>query len=383
MFMRLTLGSLCRIMAVVSFFVLEGCKASGPEIAYQLTLSESSVVFDQNGSEKSLQVLPFPEDEPWDAAYADSEDWFTFEAASESLSVTVDPNYSTESRSGAIILSSPENHFEPYRVEVVQEGAEPLEFTTTVKDHEFDSEGGEVCFTVTSNYDWTVGYDADWLTVVHEVPSDRMLVLCQPNESEEQRSAILTMYIGEGEQMQVRDVVISQGTRAENPYFQLLGKWEITAAKWYYSPNGSLNSLDYNPAPKDYYLIFDLEQGEYGKTFVMRDFLYPGTSLEIRYDRESGNIVIPFGWTVYSYDTYLYITLVGTSKFSYASLEVDGVPSEDFSTIALDLPAVDGFNYVGFGLWTYNDNGDKVALGSRYSPTMFPMGPIVFKKQTL
>lgn len=381
--MRLIGRSLCTIMIAVSFFVLSGCKALDTEFAYQLTLSESSIVFDMYGAEKSLSVAPFPEKEKWTAAYAEEEDWFTFEAVSDALLVVVEPNYSTESRSGAIILSSPENHFEPYRVEVVQEGAEPLEFTTTVKDHEFDSEGGEICFTVTSNYGWTVGYDADWLTVVHEVPSDRMIVLCQPNESEEQRSAILTMYIGEGEQMQVRDIVISQGTRAENPYFQLLGKWEITAAKWYYSPNGSLNSLDYNPNPADYYLIFDIEQGEYGKTYVMSDFLYPGTSLEIRYDKETGNIVIPFGWTVFSYDTYLYITLVGTSKFSYASLEVDGVPSEDFSSIALELPAVDGFNYVGFGLWTYNDNGDKVALGSRYMPTLFPMGPIVFKKQTL
>ena len=381
--MRLIGRSLCTIMIVVSFFVLSGCKALDTEFAYQLTLSERSIVFDMHGAEKSLTVAPFPEKEKWTAAYAEEEDWFTFEAVSDALLVVVEPNYSTQSRSGAIILSSPENHFEPYRVEVVQEGAEPLEFTTTVKDHEFDSEGGEICFTVTSNYDWTVGYEADWLTVVHEVPSDRMLVLCQPNESEEQRSAILTMYIGEGEQMQVRDVVISQGTRAENPYFQLLGKWEITAAKWYYSPNGSLNSLDYNPNPADYYLIFDIEQGEYGKTYVMSDFLYPGTSLEIRYDKETGNIVIPFGWTVFSYDTYLYITLVGTSKFSYASLEVDGVPSEDFSSITLELPVVDGFNYVGFGLWTYNDNGDKVALGSRYMPTLFPMGPIVFKKQTL
>ena len=381
--MRLIGRSLCTIMIVVSFFVLSGCKALDTEFAYQLTLSESSIVFDMHGAEKSLSVAPFPEKEKWTAAYAEEEDWFTFEAVSDALLVVVEPNYSTQSRSGAIILSSPEDNFEPYRVEVLQEGAEPLEFTTTVKDHEFDSEGGEICFTVTSNYDWTVGYEADWLTVVHEVPSDRMLVLCQPNESEEQRSAILTMYIGEGEQMQVRDVVISQGTRAENPYFQLLGKWEITAAKWYYSPNGSLNSLDYNPNPADYYLIFDIEQGEYGKTYVMSDFLYPGTSLEIRYEKETGNIVIPFGWTVFSYDTYLYITLVGTSKFSYASLEVDGVPSEDFSSIALELPAVDGFNYVGFGLWTYNDNGDKVALGSRYMPTLFPMGPIVFKKQTL
>ena len=87
--------------------------------------------------------------------------------------------------------------------------------------------------------------------------------------------------------------------------------------------------------------------------------------------------------TVYSYDYFLYVTLVGTSSVSYASLEVDGEISDDRSSISLDLPAVDGFNYVGFGLWTYNDNGNKVAVGSRSYPTMFPMGPIVFKKQSL
>ena len=209
-----------------------------------------------------------------------------------------------------------------------------------------------------------------------------MIIECQPNESDEPRSEILTLYAG-GNLEEVYEIVITQGTRAENPYLNLLGQWEITAAKWYYSPNGSLNSLDYNPNQTDYYLIFDLEQGEYGKTFIMKDFLYPGTSLEIRYDKETGNIVIPFGWTVYSYDVFLYLTLVGDKKFSYASLEVEGVPSEDFAVIDLDLPKVSGFNYVGFGLWTYNDSGNKVALGSRSRPTMFPMGPISFRKYSL
>lgn len=120
--MRLIGRSLCTIMIVVSFFVLSGCKALDVEFAYQLTLSESSIVFDMQGAEKSLAVAPFPEEEKWTAAYAEEEDWFTFEAVSDALLVTVEPNYSTDSRSGAIILSSPENHFEPYRVEVVQEG---------------------------------------------------------------------------------------------------------------------------------------------------------------------------------------------------------------------------------------------------------------------
>ena len=115
----------------------------------------------------------------------------------------------------------------------------------------------------------------------------------------------------------------------------------------------------------------------------MKNFLYPDTSLEVRYDKDTGNIVIPFGWTVYSYDYFLYITLVSSTKFSYASFEVEGIRSSDSASISLDLPSVDGFNYVGFGLWTYTDSGNKVAVGSRSYPTIFPMGTIVFKKHSL
>lgn len=203
------------------------------------------------------------------------------------------------------------------------------------------------------------------------------------NDSDVPLSGNVTVTAGVGALSESVSVAFTQGTHADNPYLNLLGQWEITAGKWYYSPNGSLNSLDYNPNPEDYNLIFKLEEDEYGKTFVMRDFLYPDTSLKIRYDSRTGNIVIPFGWTVYSYDVFLYITLVGSSSFSYASLEVDGVPSSDFTSISLQMPEVDGFNYVGFGLWTYNDSGDKVAFGYRSYPTMFPMGPVVFRKSSI
>ena len=363
--------------------VLNSCKEAEPTILYHLSLSENGAAFDMAGGTKTIQVLPFPETEAWEAAYEVQEDWFTFEAGSNALTVTVEPNYDTESRTGAIVITSPDGHFGPYQISVMQEAAHALEFSTTAADHAFDSEGGEVTYTVSSNYEWTMDYDADWLTVFHYPESEQMVIECKPNDSEESRSAILTMSAGHGAQEKVHEIVITQGTRAENPYFKLLGQWEITAAKWYYSPNGSLNNLDYAPNQTDYYLIFGMEQGEYGKTLIMKDFLYPDTELEVRYDKETGNIVIPFGWTVYSYDVFLYITLVSSTKFSYASLEVDGIPSEDYTSISLDLPTVDGWNYIGFGLWTYNDSGSKVALGSRSRPTMFPMGPIVFKKQSL
>lgn len=377
--MRFKTRSLFYVMIVCLASMLNGCKEAEPTIFYQLDLSEHGVAFDMAGGPKTIQVIPFPETEPWEAAYAVQEDWFTFSTNDRSLTVMAEPNYATEPRTGSIVITSPNDNFDQIEVSVMQEAAEPLEYSTTAVDHQFDSEGGEIAFTVTSNYDWTLEYDADWLTVYHYKDLQQIVVECRPNEWEECRSAILTFYFG-GNLDEVYEIVITQGTRAENPYLNLLGQWEITAAKWFYSPNGSLNTLDYNPSPTDYYLIFDIEQGEYGKTYIMRDFLYPGTSLEVRYDKETGNIVIPFGWTVYSYDVFLYLTLVSSTQFSYASLEVDAVPSEDRLSLTLDLPAVDGWNYVGFGLWTYSDNGGKVAFGSRSYPTMFPMGPVKFVK---
>ena len=380
--MLLRTKSLLYLIIVCLAPVLNSCKEVEPTILYHLAISEHGVAFDMAGGVKTLQVLPFPEDEAWVAAYDVQEDWFTFEASHNALSVTAEANHDVEPRTGVIVITSPDGHFEPYELVVMQEAAYPLEYSTTAADHQFDSEGGEVAFTVTSNYEWTLEYAADWLTVYYYADLEQIKIECAPNESEESRSAILTFSFG-ADLSEVHEIAVTQGTRAENPYFKLLGQWEITAAKWYYSPNGSLNNLDYAPNQTDYYLIFDMEQGEYGKTLIMKDFLYPDTELEVRYDKETGNIVIPFGWTVYSYDVFLYLTLVSDTKFSYASLEVDGIPSEDYTSIALDLPTVDGWNYVGFGLWTYNDSGNKVALGSRSRPTMFPMGPIAFKKQSL
>lgn len=359
------------------------CNEGDPTVIYQLTLSENSVVFDMEGATKELKITPFPESEIWEASCEAPQDWFSFTAGTDVLCITAQPNYSLESRQAAITLSSPEGRFKPYEVTVVQEAAYELDFSTSASDHDFDSEGGEYTFTVRSNYDWTVSSNASWLDVDADVSKGLVTLSAQPNQSDESLSAIVSISVAGGEQEKVVDFAFTQGTRKDNPYYKLLGQWEITATQWYYSPNGSLNTLTYAPSPTDHYLLFNLKEGKYGKSYIMSDFLYPGTSLEVRYDRESGKIIIPFGWTVYSYDVYLYVTLVSSSRFSYASLEVDGVVSEDYASISLDLPEVDGWNYVGFGLWTYNDNGVKVAVGSSMHPTVFPMGTIIFKKHSL
>ena len=369
-----------RVVTLIAIALsLYSCTEKVPFVVQSLTLSECSVVFTAEGGQKLVAVTPFPAEEEW-VLVAGTEDWALLEAVEGGVRVIVEPNTTTSHRTSQFALTSPEGNFDPYEVVISQEAAEAVSFATSASEsYAFDSEGGEYTFTVACNAEWSVNSSAEWLAV--ECGEDGLVTLSAGvNNYEVDQEAVVTISAGAGEQAQVVEIPVVQGTRANNPYLQLVGKWEIMANKWFYSTNGSLNSLDYNPAPAEYYLIFSIDQGEYGKTLYMRDFLYPGTELEVRYNPETEGFVIPFGWTVLSYDVFFYITVVGGNQFSYASLEVDAIPTGDRTFLSLDMPTVSGFDYVGFGLWTYNDKGAKVAVGSNYRPTMFPMSPISFRK---
>lgn len=372
------------LLALLSGLLFVGsCAKSEPIVVYSLTLSQHSVVFGAEGGEKLLSVVPFPEEEEWSLQVDVQPEWVRLTATDEGVLVTAEANTSTEPREASFTLVSPKGNFEPYDVDIAQEAAELLSWSTSAaENYKFDSEGGEMAFVVVASAAWSVECDSEWLEVECSKEDGRVVLKAARNESEELLSATLTIIVGEGVQQESREIVVEQDIRANNPYYKLVGQWEITAGKWFYSPNGSLNSLDYAPNPSDYYLVFDMVEGEYGKTLLMQNFLYPGTEMEVRYDSTTGGIVIPFGWSVLSYDVFFYVTLVSDRQFSYASYEVSAEMSEDGTTLTLDMPSVSGFNYVGFGLWTYNDSGNKVAVGSNYRPTMFPMSPIVFRKQS-
>ena len=364
---------------ILSVLMLVACSEPEPITVYGVTLSSHGVVFDAEGGEKSITVTPFPENEEWQLEKSDSA-WATIHAEEGAVRVVATANTTTEPRNHSFVVVSPSGRFEPQEVTISQEAATLSSTTLTTsaqENYEFDSEGGEYTFTVLSEANWSVESDSSWLTIESDKSTGRVTMRAQRNGTASVLEATVTI---SAEGVEGVEVAVSQQTRENNAYYKLVGRWEITASKWFYSPNGSLNSLDYAPSPADYYLIFSIEEGEYGKSLVMKDFLYPNTHLEVRYDSESGGFVIPFGWTVLSYDVFLYITVVSDRQFSYASLEVSATPSEDGGMITLDMPTVSGFNHVGFGLWTYDENDNKVALGSTYRPTMFPMDEIVLRK---
>ncbi len=355
----------------------EGCSKPEPIVVRTLTLSENGVVFDSNGGSKRVVVTPFPEDVTWDVSVVEAE-WYQLSVEGNAVVVTVTANRDAVERNSTFTIFSDVEGVDARQVAVRQEAGTVLNLSTSAPSQcILDSEGDSYTFTVLADVEWSVECDSRWLEVT--VKDNLVTLTAAQNSESKSRSTIVTILAPYAE-AQRTEISVTQQSRDENSYLKLLGQWEITATKWFYSPNGSLNELDYSPNQENYFLIFKMEQGEYGKTMVMKDFLYPGTSLEVRYDKQSGGVVIPFGWSVLSYDVFLYITLIGSSQFSFASLEVDALPSADYATLTLDMPDVDGFNYVGFGLWTYNDNDDKVALGYRSQPTMFPMGNIVFRK---
>lgn len=371
-FMRCKFWSISALFVVLSVVAFVGCSKEETAIVRTLQLSTHGVSFDAEGGSREITVTPHPEGEPWQVRGEAA--WFDYAVEGNTLTITADKNDDTESRTAYLEIVSPEGHFKAFVLTISQEAAVDAALCVgSAESYVFDSMGGNYTFVVEANYEWTITSSDEWITVVKD--GHHATISAGENAGAERHGEVV---IAAGGEQYV--IAISQDTHANNAYLKLLGRWEITASKWFYSPNGSLNSLDYAPNPPDYYLIFDIDEAEYGKSLVMRDFLYPGTELEVRYDAQTGGIIIPFGWTVLSYDVFFYVTLVNSTQFSYASLEVEALPNDDVTTLTFDMPTVDGFNYVGFGLWTYNDSGAKVALGSNYRPTMFPMGDIQLVK---
>ncbi len=371
-------------LSLVCAMIFASCKKQEPVYVYGIQLSVDGVSIGARGGERRVVVTPFlPDGEVWSVERSGAEEWFECRVDGDAIVVVVAPNNDTSMREGSFNVVSSKGSFEAQRVMVTQEAAEELMLDINAAEcYEVDSEGGSYTFVVDANAEWRISSSAEWIKTNADIEARRATLTIEANGGDAQREATIIVEVGEGGLHKQTSFTVRQYTRAENAYLNLVGQWEITASKWFYSPNGSLNSLDYAPNPSDYYLIFDIDEGEYGKTLVMRDFLYPGTELEVRYDKQTGGIIIPFGWTVLSYDVFFYVTLLNSSQFSYASLEVEAAPNDDVTALTLDMPTVDGFNYVGFGLWTYDENGYKIALGSNYRPTMFPMGDIKFVKKS-
>lgn len=323
-----------------------------------------------------MGVTTFPEGAKWRVEAKEQSEWFAVEVENDLIVVTVEANDTEEERHAQLCVSAVNGEFDSRNIYVSQEAGVVSEMlgSSVAQAYEFDSRGGAKTFTVDGSYVWSVECDADWLTV--EQNGHRITISASEYTGDVEREAVVTIAAGDF----VKTIEVVQHTPAQNRYLNLVGKWEIVASQWYYTTNGSLNELSFSVSTTDHCLLFDIEEGEYGKTLVMKNFLYPGTSLIVQYDSQSGGFVIPFGWTVLSYDVFLYITGISGRQFFFASYEVPVTPMEE-GRLSLDMPTISGCDHIGFGLWTYGSNGGKVAFGYSSHPTLFPMDGITLMKR--
>ena len=362
------------LLCILPTLLFVGCSDSSEGF---VRFSENSVVFDTQGGTKSVNVTTYPKGVAWSISCEEQADWLLFEAQDERIVVTVEPNLSDKERQVKLSVSAVGGEFATRELAICQEAGEaPIFITSAEATYEFDSRGGEKSFTVVSNLNWSVESIADWV----KIEQNEKIITLSVNEYEGTTERKAEVVVSAGDTTKTIEIV--QHTAAQNRYLNLVGKWEITATKWYYTTNGSLNEVGYTPAAEEYCLLFDIEEAEYGKTLTMKNFLYPRTALEVKYNAESGGFVVPFGWPVLSYDVFLYITGISGRQFFYASYEVEVKPEEDSAMLSFAMPSISDCDYVGFGLWTYNDNGGKVAFGYSSRPTMYPMGDIKLVKKS-
>ena len=106
------------------------------------------------------------------------------------LSLTVDANTSTDSRSGTVAFQAGETY---YHINLTQDG-EGILFSITPESLSFTAEGGNETITVTSNLSWTVTSSDAWLTLSNSSGEGdaTLTVVAQENTSTSSRSGILT-----------------------------------------------------------------------------------------------------------------------------------------------------------------------------------------------
>ena len=163
--------------------------------------------------------------------------------------------------------------------------------TTASEEISLDSEGESVLFTVVSNGQWSVTSDADWVSVESDPVSGTVRVGA-PRNPDAHRNATLTVRATKGSATESCKVTVSQISREENPYYQMLGYYGLHAENWYYGrePIGVSGTGTF----------CTVEEKEYRKSFYIKNLFLTGTVVEATYDKNTQTMSIELGRLCYT-----------------------------------------------------------------------------------
>lgn len=284
------------VMFAIPLLVLSGCgEETKEEIADVLIISQDEVAFPMEGGTSTISVGCPSE---WHSTVSD-QSWITSTDGEGKVAITVSANATGDSRRAVVTLESGTMKKE---IHVSQSwfGAVLSLNVNGPESIELDSEGDSFMFSVETGSEWKVESSASWLAASS---NGSIVNVTATANNEGHREATITVIATASGKSESKEIKISQISRDENPYFQMLGSFGLYAERWYIGGN-AINV----PGIGSYCTI---EQKEYGKTFTIKDLFVDGTEYEASYDKDTKKMVLTLGSlcltkTFEQSDTYYY-----------------------------------------------------------------------------
>lgn len=254
------------------------------EVADRIILSRSSVAFAQKGGTTTVAVTT-----PSDWKISCPDDWVTLASADGLLTISVEGNTTDDVRNSKITVQTVSDKQE-IAIHQAFSRETVLLSTTAPEEISLDSEGESVLFAVTTNGQWHVSSDSDWVSIESDFEAGTVRVGALRN-SDAHRNATLTVRSTKGSATEFCKVAVSQISREENPYYQMLGYYGLYAENWFYGrePIG-VNGTG---------TFCTIEEKEYRKSFTIKDLFLKGTVVEATYDKNSQTMSIELGRLCY------------------------------------------------------------------------------------
>ncbi|MCM1178032.1 MAG: BACON domain-containing protein [Clostridium sp.] len=342
-----------------------GCdEVTKDETANVIIVSRDAVAFAESGGTATVSVAC-----PSDWSGECQENWVGLDKSDGAIVITADANVTGMKRTAVVLLA---NGADTKEIHVTQAwSTDPVQlYVNSAESVTLDSEGESFVFSVASNQEWTISSDEPWISAEGDCARGIAIVTADANAGDT-RTATVTVSASKGDATRAISMDISQISRAENPYYRMLGYFGLYAENWYYRGE----PLGY-PGTGTHCTI---EEDVYGKSFVIRDLFRQGTEIVAGYDRDKGAMTIDLGracMTMQESATVTYtffpvgVNFAGQGGFSTSMLTgtlgvgySDEIDAEGEAILLSGLPD----KYPTFGLVVYTGSGYATDGGIYYA----------------
>lgn len=268
------------LLFAIPLLLVSACsETTKEEIADVLIISQDNVAFPMEGGAATISVACPSE---WRSTVSD-QSWVSTTDNEGKVVITASANGTGDSRRAVVTLASATSKKE-ITVSQSWSGAVLSLTVNGPESIELDSEGESFRFSVETEAEWKVETKDSWLEVSIDGPI--VEVKAAANDAAH-RDGSVKVTAEAGGKTESKEIAISQISRDENPYFQMLGKFGLYAERWYIGGN-AINV----PGIGTYCVI---EQKEYGKSFIIKDLFVEGTQIEAEYDKDTKRMVLTLG----------------------------------------------------------------------------------------